>query len=101
MDLLGLDPSKLGHAQLAMLRERYKTENPSLYEWLAPFEHQAFAREWTREMPWLAAPSLAVATPAYAVAKGLGFMTNQGEATPPSWEQVFRGYKGIWQGLTQ
>lgn len=100
MNLLGLDPAKLSHADLFALREKYKFENPRLYEYLAPFEHQAFAREWTRESPFIAAPSLFFATPAYAMAKGLGFMTNQGEATPPSLNQIMAGYRGIFEGLT-
>jgi hypothetical protein len=64
---------------------------------LAPFEHQAFAREWTRENPYLAVPSLAAAIPVYQGAKLLGL--GGPDATPASLDQLFAGYRGMMEGL--
>lgn len=94
----------LSHAQLSALREK---ASPDEQQRLAPYEHRAFAREWTQENPLVAAPSLAVATPAYYIAKQPGIiqvMQAMGlvgpDATPPSLEQVRQGYLGILEGLT-
>jgi len=63
---------------------------------LAPKEHKAFAKELVAEKPWMA-PSLAVAIPAYQVAKSvLG-----GSRSDPSMTQVTEAYKGIGEGLTE
>lgn len=108
------DLERLDHASISRLRH-YNEDNAEVDKRLAPFEHQAFAREWTRELPYIAAPSLAVATPLYSAAKALGVDVGirdvakflglldddgkQRDATPPSLEQIKRGYKGIAQGL--
>ena len=63
---------------------------------LAPQEHRAFAREWVQENPFVAVPSLAVATPLYAAAKALGLI---GARTKPTMHQVGQGYMGIYDGL--
>lgn len=65
-------------------------------ETLAPREHRAFASAWVQENPLVAVPSLAVATPLYAAAKGLGLMSGR---TKPSLYQVGQGYAGILDGL--
>ena len=73
---------------------------------LAPYEHQAFARQWTQDNPWLAVPSLAIASPLYyaakqkpilAAAQALG-LVGPG-ATPASLDQLTKSYAGIGQGL--
>lgn len=73
---------------------------------LAPYEHQAFAREWTRDNPMLAVPSLAAATPLYyllkqpllmSMGKSLGLVGP--DATPASLDQLQAGFRGIGQGL--
>lgn len=103
--MAGLDYSKLDHAALSMLRSRVKPGSAEDQQ-LAPFEHGAFARQWTEENPLLAAPSLAVATPLYYLAKqkplldmaqSLG-LVGEG-ATPASLDQLKRSYAGIGQGL--
>ncbi len=66
-----------------------------IQKFVAPYEHEAFAREWVQD-DWKAAPALAVATPAYAGLKAVGWKPN---STPPSLAQVGAGYKGLWQGL--
>jgi hypothetical protein len=63
---------------------------------LAPYEHQAFAREWTQDNPLVAAPALSVAIPGYALAKLLGIQSGR---TQPSWAEMAGGYRGIGQGL--
>ena len=90
------DYPEMTHEQLAVLRERAAAD-PEMQRLLAPFEHQAFAREWTRESPWLAGMSLPAAIPAYQLAKLLGLGGE--EATPASWEQLLRGYRGLGEGL--
>jgi hypothetical protein len=72
------------------------TASPEEQKTLAPAEHRAFAREWTKEKPILAAASLAVAIPAYSLAKALGIVKAR---TPASWLEVTEGYNGIYDGL--
>lgn len=100
LDLEGLD-----HATLSMMRDKLKGGSPEDQQ-LAPYEHQAFARQWVGENPLLAAPSLAIASPLYYLAKqkpilvaaqSLG-LVGPG-ATPASLEQLKRSYAGIGQGL--
>lgn len=94
----------LSHAELFNLRE--KARGTPDFQKLAPAEHGAFAREWTQEQPWLAAPSLAVAAPLYYlakqqpivdIAKRLGLVGQ--DATPASLDQLAASYRGIGQGL--
>lgn len=94
------DLEKLAHSDLVQLRDK-NADNEQLQQLLAPYEHRAFSREWTKEQPLIAAPSLLFATPGYYIAKKLGFMSNGGTATPASLEQVKQGYKGIYEGLTK
>ena len=63
---------------------------------LAPLEHRAYAREYTQENPWIAAPSLAVAIPAYTALKALGIKKAR---SPASMNEVVQGYAGIMDGL--
>jgi len=96
----GYPAGAMSHEELARLRERTAVRNPRdrwLQELLAPFEHQAFAREWVREDPLVAVPSLGVAIPAYQLAKLFGLGGK--EATPASLDQMFGGYRGLVQGL--
>lgn len=94
----------LDHATLFRMRE--KARGTPDFQNLAPAEHGAFAREWTKEQPWLAAPSLAVASPLYYLAKqkplisaaqSLGLVGD--DATPASLDQLLASYRGIAQGL--
>lgn len=83
--------SQMSHADLYNLRGKPGTDQ----DFVAPYEHRAFAREATRENPWLAAP-IATAIPLYELAKILG-VTNARSA--PSLEAMKQGYAGIWEGL--
>lgn len=94
----------MSHAELAMLRDK---ADAAMQPLLAPYEHRAFAREWTQENPMLAAPSLAAAAPLYYVAKQkpiIELMQRFGwvgkDATPASLDQLIQSYKGIAEGLT-
>jgi len=89
---------QMTHAQLWSLRDAYK-DDPKMQMRLAPYEHQAFAREFTKERPVLGPMSMAAAIPLYQLAKMGGMMTNGGTATPPSLNQMVQSYKGVAQGL--
>lgn len=80
--------------QLLALR---RGASPEDQDRIAPYEHRAYARERVKDDP-LNAPGLAVAIPAYQLAKALRLV---GSRTRPSLDQVTQGYKGIWEGLTQ
>ena len=90
-----MDYGSMSHSDLLRLRWSLP-ENSPLQREIAPYEHAAFAREWTQENPALAVPSLAVAIPGYALAKLLGLKKTQ---TPASLRQVAMGYRGVGQGL--
>jgi hypothetical protein len=87
-------PSLEEMAHEELLRKRLSQPGGMDDSLLAPFEHMAFAREWTKENPWVAVPSLSAAIPLYQLAKLLGY-----EGTKPSLDQLFAGYRGIGQGL--
>lgn len=90
-----MDYGRLTFAQLRALRDQYPDDSPMQAQ-LAPYEHQAFAREWTQDNPLVAAPALAVSVPGYALAKLLGIKHGR---TPASWAEMAGGYRGIGQGL--
>jgi len=94
----------LDHATLYNMRE--KARGTPKYQELAPFEHQAFAREWVGENPLVGAASLSIASPLYYLAKQpglLGLAQRMGivgeDATPSSLAQLGASYRGIGQGL--
>lgn len=64
---------------------------------LAPYEHRAFAREWTIENPFVAIPSLLASIPAYTAGKALGLI--KGNSTPASLDQLAEGYRGLGEGV--
>ena len=102
-NLTGIPEEKfdtLSHAQLSSMRESFR-DNPAVYAALAPYEHQAFAREWTKEQPLLAVPSLTAAIPLQYLAKLSGVMPKMSDApqTPASLSQVTHGFRGIGQGV--
>ena len=67
-------------------------------EILAPYEHQAFAREAASEGP-VGAAAMTAAVPAYAVAKSLGLQQGRSGSDPAT--QIFSGLQGTAQGFTQ
>lgn len=85
----------MSHAQLLQLRNALPADDPR-QRILADYEHQAFAREWTRKDPFIAPASLLFAIPGYTLAKALHL---QGARTGPSLDEMAAGYKGVWQGL--
>lgn len=87
-----LAPENMSHADLLLARDKPGANQAVL----APAEHRAFAREWTQENPWIAAPSLAFAIPAYSAYKALGGGNARSGA---SWEELRQGYAGIADGL--
>lgn len=88
------DFGSMSHADLVALRDRTPANEQSM---IAPFEHRAFAREWLKDSPYLAAASLPFAIPAYAAAKAVGL---GGKArTPASLDELFAGYHGYAEGM--
>jgi hypothetical protein len=104
--LANIDPRKLtdeelsqmDHMNLMSLRKLHEKDR-NLNTRLAPFEHQAFAREYVKQNPVSGTLGLTAAIPLYALAKSAGFMSNGGTATAPSISQVSAGFRGIGQGL--
>lgn len=85
----------MSHADLLRLRDSLAPGDP-MQAVLAPYEHAAFAREWTRDDPLAAIPSLAVSIPAYSAAKGLGLLHAR---SPASLGEILQSYRGMGQGL--
>ena len=75
------------------MRQDFPAQHP-MQRLIAPLEHEAYAREQTRENP-LNALALALGIPAWQVAKLLGMSAR----TPPDMAQVQHGYSGILEGL--
>lgn len=86
---------EIPHAELVLARD---AAPPEAQKKLAKEEHRAFAREWTRENPFLAVPSLLAAVPAYTAAKATKLVKTR---SPASLDEVLAGYQGIWEGLTK
>lgn len=85
----------MSNSALMQLRNSLPDHDPRQRQ-IAPYEHQAFAREWIQDRGWSGVPSMAVAIPGYALAKLLGI---QRARTPPSLAQVAHGYRGMGQGI--
>ena len=69
---------------------------PEMQEYLAPYEHRAYARETVAESPWMA-PVFALMTPGYQAYK----VMRSGARTPPSMRQLQQGLLGTVEGLKQ
>lgn len=89
------DLGDLSHMDLLMARRAPGADQQAL----APAEHQAFAREYAAENPFLAT-GLALAIPAYQVAKGVGLIGSRSGTTQP-FTQMGAGFKGLGQGWMQ
>lgn len=79
------------------LRLKYKG-NPELQAKIAPFEHQAYAREQVSENPftapiWMAMPA------GYQIYKALGGGGQDDMTTKPSLDQALAGMRGVRQGF--
>lgn len=90
-----MDYTAMSHADLLRLRNSLAPDDPRQAE-IAPYEHAAFAREWTMENPLVAVPSLAVAIPGYTAGKALGLF---GTRSPASFREMGQSYRGIGRGL--
>lgn len=85
----------MSHADLLRLRNSLAPSDPRQAE-IAPYEHAAFAREWTMENPAVAVPSLMVSIPGYSLAKLMGV----GRArSPASLGEMAQSFRGVGQGL--
>ena len=89
------DYGSMTHAQLVSLRDALSPTDPQ-QDVLAPYEHQAFARQWTEDSPVLAPLSLTFAIPAYSAAKALGLERGRSDA---SWNEMLSGYRGMAEGI--
>lgn len=89
---------KMSWSDLYMLRIQNRGDAQA-QKILAPFEHQAYAREQVSENP-ITAPVWAVMPAAYQAAKAVG-LTGPGDdmSTPASLDQATAGMKGVWQGV--
>lgn len=84
----------LSFAELRRLRD--SLPDPKAQEFLAPYEHRAFAREYMSQNP-LMGLGLLGAIPGYQAAKMLGMGSRTGTANP--WGQMAQGYLGMGEGL--
>jgi len=88
------DLDNMSWEDLLRLRQKYAND-PEKQRILAPYEHRAYAREYAAKGPAQAA-SLAVAIPGYQLFKAAGL--GAGDATSPSFDQLFAGYQGLMEG---
>lgn len=89
------DLEHMSHAQLLLMRDKLPPDDPRQAE-IAKYEHQAFAREWVKENPAVAAASLTAAIPLYTAGKATGLVKSR---TPASLDEMKAAFKGIGQGL--
>lgn len=73
---------------------------PDMQARLAPFEHQATAREQVAISPW-SSPAWALMPAGYQAFKALGGGEHDDMTTPASLDQALAGMKGSGQGLMQ
>ena len=92
-----MDYANMSHADLLSLRNSLANDDPRHRE-LAPYEHQAFAREWAQERPFIATASLPFAIPAYTAAKAVGAVSAR---SPASFDEMTQGYRGLGEGLLE
>lgn len=85
--------ARMSHHDLLQLRNTPNTDQ----QYLAPFEHRAFARETVQDNP-LSALGLGVAIPAWEIAKLLS-SNNLGSRSKPSLGSALNGYYGVAEGL--
>jgi predicted membrane-bound mannosyltransferase len=86
--------ASMSHADLMRLRKQPGADQALL----GPYEHRAFAREWTQESPLAASLSLPFAIPLYTAYKALGRGNTR---SPASLDEIKQGYLGLLEGWTQ
>jgi len=89
------NPQALSNVQLQWLRNQYPPTD-YMQGVLAPYEHQAFAREITQGSPAAGIGLGVVGIPAYQQAKAIGLLGSRTGFDP---DQIFAGWRGIRQGL--
>lgn len=87
------DLSHLSFDELLHLRSLYEG-NKEMQNYLAPYEHYAYAKQLVSEHPYGALPMMAM-VPGYEAKK---MITGEGRSDP-SLRSVAMGYKGIFNGL--
>jgi hypothetical protein len=85
----------LTQAELLDLRRMFDGDD-RMQAILGPMEHEAFAREYTEENPWIGAPAMVAGIPAYTAAKALGL---HGGRSPASINEIAQAYRGVGEGL--
>lgn len=88
---------EMSFAELRRLRD--SLPDPKAQEFLAPYEHRAFAREYMSQNP-LMGLGLLGAIPGYQMAKGLGLIGSRTGFTNP-FRQMGQGFMGIGEGLSE
>lgn len=91
--------SKMSQYDLYQLRLKARGM-PELQAKLAPFEHQATAREQVAESPWTSPVWMAMPA-VYQAYKAVGGGEHDDMTTPASLDQALAGMKGTYQGLSQ
>jgi len=109
-EMMTLGPAKFTDEQLAALphsdlmvwrQKMEKMKDSAANIRLAPFEHQAFAREYVKENPVSGTLGLGASIPLYQLAKltGIAPKTSDASYIPPSLKQFTAGFRGIGHGL--
>lgn len=91
----GDEMSGMSHADLYNLRDKFRPDDKSSHDAIAPFEHRAFAREIIKENPLMALP-VAASVPTYTAAKAVGLWDGRSGA---SLEELKQGFIGIGEGV--
>jgi hypothetical protein len=86
---------EMSFAELRRLRDYLP--DPKAQQFLAPYEHRAFAREYMSQNP-VKGLGLLAGIPGYQAAKGLGLMGSRTGFSDP-WGQMKQGYMGMGEGL--
>lgn len=94
----GNHPDPFSRMSFHELRElRASLPDPQAQQFLAPYEHRAYARELMKQDP-VKGLGLLGAIPGYQVAKGLGLMGSRTGSSQP-FQQMGQGYMGMGEGL--
>jgi hypothetical protein len=91
-------PDPFAQMSFHELRE-LRAQMPDAQQFLAPYEHRAYARELMMQDP-MKGLGLLGAIPGYQAAKGLGLMASRTGASQP-FQQMGQGFLGIGEGLAK
>jgi len=80
------------------LRARYSGDM-NMQKIIAPMEHKAWAEDYVKRNPWTGPLGVGTLIPAYQAVKGMGWGNSDANTTPPSLDQLFAGYEGIYGGV--